>query len=50
MWQTCGVKRRNLQTSVHGVYFCSDCLSRWSKCFERNANSSNVFFPDLQQM
>jgi len=30
MQQTCAVKRRNLQTSVHGVHFCPGCLSRWS--------------------
>jgi len=30
MPQTSAVKRRNLQTSVHGVYFCPRCLSRWS--------------------
>jgi len=44
MQQTCAMKRRNLQPSVHGVYFCPGSLSRWSKCFGRNANTSNFFF------
>jgi len=50
MPQTSAVKRLNLQTSVHGVYFCPGWLSRWSKCFGRNENSSNVCFSDVQQM
>jgi len=50
MPQTSAVKRLNLQTCVHGVYVRPGWLSRWSKWFGRNANSSNVCFSDLQQM